>query len=107
MQRDQIAAFGNDLVGILHELELLVTIVPVQLHALADDFEEVDNANRPVALMCAQLAMIGMIDCNQRIDARVARRLKLIELKLALERGKYAQIDALQSGRRSLQLDQL
>jgi hypothetical protein len=29
MQRDQIAAFGNDLVGILHELELLVTIVPV------------------------------------------------------------------------------
>ena len=90
MQRDQIAAFRNDLVGILHELEVLVSIVPLQPHAFADDFEEVDNAKRPVTLMCAQLAMIGMIDCNQRVNARVARRFKLIELKLALERGKYA-----------------
>ena len=106
MLRDQVAAFGNDLVGILHELELLVTIVPVQPHAFADDFKKVDNAKRPVTLMCAQLAMIGMIDCNQRVNARVARRFKLIELKLAFERGKYAQIDALQSDRWLPQIDE-
>src|SRR5882724_2080789 len=51
MPRDQIAAFGDDLVGILHDLELLVAVLPVQSHALADHFEDVDDAERPIALV--------------------------------------------------------
>src|ERR1700687_567367 len=50
---DQVAAFGDDLVGILHDLELLVAVFPVQPHALADHFENVDDPERPVALMGA------------------------------------------------------
>ena len=103
---DQVAAFRDDLVGILHDLELLVAVVLMQPHALADDFEDIDDTEWPVALVRAQLAMIGMIDRNQRIDTRVARRLELVELQLALERGKYADIDALQADRRLLQVDE-
>src|SRR5476651_693484 len=40
---DQVAAFGDDLIGILHDLELLVAIVPMQPHALADHFENIDD----------------------------------------------------------------
>ena len=39
--------------------------------------------------------MIGMIDGDQRVNARVGRRLKLVELDLTLEGWKYAEIDAL------------
>ena len=39
---------------------------------------------RPVALMGAELAMVGMIDRDQRIDAGVPRRLELLQLELAL-----------------------
>src|SRR5450631_2558663 len=106
MLRDQVAAFGDDLVGILHDLELLVAVFPVQPHALADHFEDVDDAERPVALMRAQFAMLGVIDRNQRIDASVAR-LELAQLQLALERRKDAEAEALQSDRRLLQVDEL
>src|SRR5258708_40067518 len=102
---DQIAAFRDDLVGILHELELFVAILPLQSHALADHFEDVYDTERPVAFVRAQLAMIGMIDRNQGIDAGVARRLELVKLQLALERGQYADIDALQADRRLLEVD--
>jgi hypothetical protein len=53
VDRDQIAAFRDDLVGILHDLELLVAVLPMQSHALADHFEDVDDAERPVALVRA------------------------------------------------------
>ena len=53
---DQVAAFGDDLIGVLHDLELLVAIMPMQPHALADHFEDVDDAERPVALVGAQIA---------------------------------------------------
>src|SRR5450755_1476487 len=72
---DQVAAFGDDLVGILHDLELLEAIRSVQPHALTDHFENVDDPERPVALVGAQLAMFGVIDGNQRIDASLACRL--------------------------------
>jgi hypothetical protein len=87
---DQIRAVGDDLVGILHQLELLVAVLPVQPHALADDFKDVDDAKRPVALVRAQFAMVGMIDGDQRIDAGIRRGLKLAPLQLALEGGKHA-----------------
>src|SRR5437660_872872 len=53
MQRDQIVAFGGDLVDILHQLELFVAILAVQAHALTDDIENVENAKRPIALVGA------------------------------------------------------
>ena len=53
MLLDQILAFGDNLVGILHQLELLVAVVAVQAHARADDFEHIDDAERPVAFVRA------------------------------------------------------
>src|SRR6516162_3068544 len=44
MQRDQVGTFGNDLVGILQDLELLEAVVPLEPHARADEFEQVDDA---------------------------------------------------------------
>ena len=55
--------------------------------------------------MRAQFAMIGMIDSDESVDARFGRRLKLVELQLALEGGKHTEIDALQSDRLLLQVD--
>jgi hypothetical protein len=49
--------------------------------------------------------MIGMIDGDQRIDSGIRRRLKLVPLQLALERGQDAEIVALQADRRLLQID--
>ena len=51
--------------------------------------------------------MIGMIDADQRVDAGISRRLKLVPLQLALERGQDAEIVALQADRRLLQIDEL
>ena len=56
---DQVAAISDNLVGILHDLQLLVAIVPMQPHAFADDFEDIDDPERPISLMRAQLAMIA------------------------------------------------
>src|SRR4029078_5244989 len=97
--REKVAALGDDLIGILHDLELFEAVVLAQSHALADDFEDVDDAERPVALVRAQFAMIGMIDLDESGDARGTRGLKLIELQLALEVGKHAKIDTLQADR--------
>ena len=68
----QVSAFRDDLVGILRDLELLVAVVLMQPHALADDFEDIDDTEWPVALVRAKLAMIRMINRNQRIDTRIA-----------------------------------
>src|SRR6266851_7259096 len=51
--------------------------------------------------------MFGVIDRNQRIDARIACRLKLAQLQLALELRKDAETEALQANRRLLQVDEL
>src|SRR5262245_63981841 len=102
MLRDKVAAFGDDLIGISQDLELFETVILVQPHALADDFKDVDDTERPVALVRAQLAMIGMIDRDEGVDARVARGMKLVELQLAFEGGKHAEVDALQADRRLL-----
>ena len=70
-------------------------------------FENVDDAERPVALMRAEFAMFGMIDRDERVDAGVARGLKFVELQLALEVGQHAEVDALQADRRLFQIDEL
>ena len=53
MLLDQILAFGDDLVGILHGLEFLVAVVAVQAHARADDFQHIDDAERPITFVRA------------------------------------------------------
>src|SRR5262249_30807653 len=100
--RDKVAAFGDDLIGILHDLELFEAVILVQPHALADDFEDVADTNRSIALVRGHLEMIRMIDREECVDARVARGMKLVELQFAFEGGKHAEIDALQADRRLL-----
>ncbi len=51
--------------------------------------------------------MIGMIDRNQGIDARVACCLELVKLQLALERREHADTGALEADCRLLQVDEL
>jgi hypothetical protein len=82
-------------------------IVPVQSHAFADEFENVDDAERPVALVRAELAMLGMVDRHQRVNAGIARRLKFPELQLALIRRKDAEAETLQADRRLFQVNKL
>jgi hypothetical protein len=43
-------------------LQQLEMIVMMQRHAGADDFQKIHCAERPIALVRAQFAMIGMID---------------------------------------------
>ena len=92
MNRDQIAAVSHDLIGVLHDLEFLVPVVAMQPHAFTDHLENVDDAERPVPLMRAKVAMIGMVNRNQRIDTGIARRLELPQLQFALELGQHADI---------------
>ena len=102
---DQVATVGDDLVGILHDFDLLVAIVPMQPHAFADHFKDIYDAERPIALVRAQFAMIGMINRNQRINTRIARHLKFSQLQFALEFWKYTNIHALQTHCRLIQID--
>ena len=69
MLLDQVAAIGQDGVGVLQHLQPLELIVMMQPHAGADDFQKIHNAERPIALVRAQFAMIGMIDRDQPIKA--------------------------------------
>ena len=91
---DQVATVGDDLVGVLHDLELFVAIVPMQAHAFANHFKDIYDTEWPVALVRAQFAMIGMIDRDQCIDTCIARRLKLHKLQFALVLWKRADIHA-------------
>jgi hypothetical protein len=50
---DQIAAIGQDGVGVVQHLQPLEMIVMMQPHAGADDFKKVHDAERPIALVRA------------------------------------------------------
>src|SRR5581483_10705033 len=106
MPSKQISALGDDLVGILHHLEFLVAIMAVQAHATAHDLQQIEDFERPVALMRAELAMFGMIDSHERIDASLARGLKLVELELPLEFGQDAETETLQPHGRLAKIDE-
>jgi hypothetical protein len=96
MLRHEIAAVRDDSVGILHHFEMLVLILAMYSHAFADDIQEVDNTEWPVAFVGAKLAMIGVVNRSQSIDIRRARRFQLIELQLPLVGRKQSEIDTLQ-----------
>ena len=59
-------------------------IVAPQPHAGADDLQHIHDLERPVALVRAQLAMVGMVDRDQRVDAGVARGFELLAMQLRL-----------------------
>ena len=50
---DPVYLYTDDLVGILHDLELFVAIPALQPHAGADEFEQIDDTERPVAFVRA------------------------------------------------------
>ena len=104
---DQIAALAHDEIGILGDFELLVAVVAMEAHALADDLQNVDDAERLFAFVGAELAMIAVIDRDQRIDTRRARGVELGALQFALVGGQHAEIDALQPDGRLLEVDKL
>ena len=80
-------------------------IVMMQPHTGADDFQKIDDAERPIALVRAQFAMIGMIDRDQRIDAGCFGRQKLLLLQGAAVLRQCAQVVSLQPDRRLPQVD--
>ena len=55
-------------------------VVVVQAHAGADDVENIDDTERPVALVRAQLAMVDVIDRDQGINAGGLRRFQFGQL---------------------------
>ena len=66
MLGNQVTASRDDEVSVLHHLQLFEAIGAVQPHAFADDLEDIDDSEWPIALMGAQFAMIGMIDGPKR-----------------------------------------
>ena len=92
--RDQVLAVGRDRLYVLQHLEPLEAIVVVKPHAVADDFQHVHNAERIVALVRAQLAMVGMVDRDQRVDAGALGGVELVFLQLATIGRKRAEIVA-------------
>ena len=78
--RNQVLAVGRDRVDVLQHLEALEVIVAVKPHAGADDLEQVHDPERVVAFMRAQLAMVGVIDRDQRIDAGALGGIELVLL---------------------------
>ena len=100
-------AVGDDGVDVLLDLQILVMVFLAEAHAFADDLQNVHDLERPVALVRAQFAVVGMIDRDQRIDAGRARGLELLELQLGLELRQGGEVDALQADRRHVELDDL
>ena len=107
MRSDQVAAVGHDRIGILHHLEMLVPIITMKPHALANDLQHVDNAEGPLALMRAQFTMIGVIDGSEGVDFSGTGGFKLLALKLALVGVLCREGAALESDRRLSQVNQL
>ena len=83
MLRDEILAVGGDRVDVLHQLEPLEAIIVMQPHARADDLQHIHDPERIVALVRAQLAVIGMIDRDPRVDAGALGGVELVFLQLA------------------------
>src|SRR5262245_13579397 len=103
----QIRSVFNDGVDVLLDLQALVMVVLAEAHALADDLQDVHDLERPVALVRAQFAMIGVIHRDQRIDLGGACGLELLQLQLGLELRQARKVDALQTDAWHVELDDL
>jgi hypothetical protein len=83
---DQVIAFGNDQVGVLHDFQLLVTVVAVQPHALTDEFKNIHNAERPVTLKLARSAAHNAhVAANKRVTIELSR----VAQKCQAEAGEF------------------
>ncbi len=67
----------------------------VKPHAQTNNLEDVDDTKWPVTLVCTELAIIGMVNCDQGIDMGSARGFELLELQLTLIGREHAKVDAL------------
>ena len=94
-------------IDVLGQLQHLVVIGIGDAHAGADQLQDVEHLEGPVALMRAQLAVIDVIDRDQRVDAGVARRLKFRKLQLLFVLGQRPQCVAHQADRRLPEIDEL
>jgi len=92
--RYEVGAVGQDGVDALLELEPLVVVLVPQPHAGADDLQHVDDDERPVALMGAELAMVGVVNRDQRVDFRVARGLDTLPPASEAERRVLRRVGA-------------
>ena len=82
--RDEVRRITDDRVDVLLDLHGLVVVVLVQPHAGTDDIEDIENPERPIAFMRAQLAMVGVVDRDQSVDACLCGQLQLFQLQLLL-----------------------
>ena len=64
----KVLAIGKDGVGVLHQLQPLEAVFVVQAHAQADDLVQIENLERKVALVGAELAVVGVVERDQRVD---------------------------------------
>ena len=72
-----ILAIGENCVGVLHQLQPLEAVFVVQAHARADDFVQIENLERKVALVGAELAVVGVVERDQGVDASLLGGLEL------------------------------
>ena len=107
MLRDEILAVSRDRLDVLQQLQPLEMVVVVNPHAFADDLQHIHDAEWIITLVRAQLAVVGMIDRDQRVDTGAFGGIELVSLQLAPIGGKRAEIIAHQSDRRLVQIDQL
>ncbi len=70
----EVLAVGEDQVGVLHQLQPLEGVFVVQPHAQADHFVQIQNLERKVALVGAELAVVGVVERDQRVDVGLPRR---------------------------------
>lgn len=101
----QVPTLVDDLVDVLHDLELLVAIVPIQPHAFTNHLKDIDDAEWPIALVCTQFAMIGMVNRNQGVHTRGTSRFEFPQLQLTLELRKRTDMHALQTYSGLVQID--
>src|SRR5712692_10089974 len=104
---DLIAAVGDDRVNVLQHLEPLEPVVVVNAHAGADDLEHVHDPERIVALVRTELAVVGMVDRDQRVDPGALGRVELVLLQLAPVGRQGAEIVAHHADRGLLEVDEL
>ena len=107
MPADEVAAVRRDRINVLQHLEPLEMVFVVEPHAFAHDLQNVHDPKRIIALVRAQLAVVGVVHGDQRVYLRLLGGVKLVLLQLAAIRRQRAEIVAHQPDRRLAEIDQL
>ena len=107
MPADEVAAVRRDRMNVLQHLEPLEMVFVVEPHAFAHDLQNVHDPKRIIALVRAQLAVIGVVHSDQRVYLRHLGGVKLVLLQLAAISRQRSEIVAHQTDRRLAEMDQL